>query len=88
MQRPGPHLRLRKDEFLALARSRGLKSQADIARALDLHPATVMRLVDGVRRPGEVIIATVLAAFPGTQFEDVFAVTTSDDEDDEEKLAA
>jgi transcriptional regulator with XRE-family HTH domain len=67
-------LRLRTVVFDALAaRAYGAKtSQEKLADHLGLDPATLSQLRCGHRQPSPKFIATALASFPGTRFEDIF----------------
>jgi transcriptional regulator with XRE-family HTH domain len=81
MHDTAPVIRLRERHFRDLAKRAGLTTDSAIATRLGLQQSTVMRMLNGDIRPGEKTIAAMLAAFPGTKFEDLFEVT-------EEKVAA
>jgi hypothetical protein len=52
----------------------GLKTDYALAAHLKVPQSTVMRLMSGESRPGELLIASVLTAFPELGFDDLFEV--------------
>lgn len=79
---PPRGVRLRVDKLRAEARKRDWVTDADLARALDLDPATISRLfaTDPKKRqnPGTGVIAAAKFAFPELSFEDLFEVVGPD----------
>lgn len=74
MQERPPAVRLRQRKLRELAKRRGLATDAALAAHLGIQQSTVMRLFNGTNPPGEKTIAVLLAAFPGTTFEELFEV--------------
>lgn len=68
------HLNL-KAEALTEHRTRaGLTSDGDLAAAMKVSSATVSRVLNGKAFPGNVFIASLVSAFPGTTVDDLFEV--------------
>ena len=71
-----PVVRLRSARLRHHAGLLGLETDYALAAHLKVPQSTVMRLMSGESRPGELLIASVLAAFPDLGFEDLFEVVT------------
>lgn len=67
--------RLRVDAFDRYARSRGLITLTDRARAIGVQPSTLGRVLSGEIRAGERVISGALAYF-GVPFEALFELET------------
>ena len=81
---PGrPLVKLRAAQFKRYAADRGLVTDREIAAHVGLDRTMVFRLLRGEHRPGERVIASLLAAFPDRRFEDFFEVTDGSDPEPE-----
>ena len=73
-----PVVRLRKAELWHHAGLLGLENDAALAKHLKVPQSTVMRLLNEESRPGELLIASVLAGFPDLAFDDLFELELPD----------
>lgn len=72
--RPTPVIILLESPLRRAAEKEGLTTPAALADRLGVQRSSVTRIFNGDRRIGEKTIAAVLAAFPGSRFEDFFRV--------------
>jgi len=57
-------------------------SQADLARAMEVTPATVSRILRGIRGPGKEVVAGLLKAFPDAEMNELFFLDRLSPNDD------
>lgn len=69
-----PVVRLKTARLRHHAGALGLETDSALAAHLGVPQSTVLRLMSGESRPGELLIASVLTAFPELGFDDLFEV--------------
>lgn len=69
-----PTIALRMDGLEKAMTKAGIHTKAGLAAHIGVDRSTVQRVLGGRTGPGEEFIAAVLAAFPKSRFEDLFAV--------------
>lgn len=80
-------MEINKDYVINLMRKYNW-SQADLARAMGVTPATVSRVLSGKRGTGKEVIAGLLKAFPNARLDELFFFEmVSPNDDDKEQTA-
>lgn len=74
-------LRLRADQLAKLRTLTGLTTDAKLAHAMAIDPATVYRVLRGQAAPGTRFMTALVSAFPGMTLDDFFEVVPTDDTD-------
>lgn len=67
-------LMLRRDKLDELRRAHGIPSEAQLARVLNVNPATLWRVSNRDVAPSNSFIAQTLAAFPSASLDQLFEV--------------
>lgn len=72
-------LRLRADQLAKFRAMTGLDTEAKLAAAIGAHQATVNKVLRGRQAPSGQFIASLVSAFKGAAFDDLWEVTPLDE---------
>lgn len=67
-------LRLRTTQLAKYRQLAGCTTDDALAKRMHVDPATVSRVLRGLQAPGPKFIASLVAAFPGLDLDDLFEV--------------
>jgi transcriptional regulator with XRE-family HTH domain len=67
-------LRLREDQLAKFRRMTRLDTEAKLAAAMGAHQGTVNRVLNGKQNPSQEFIASLVSAFDGASFEDLWEI--------------
>lgn len=73
----GPRLRFKVERFNELAAQRGLRTDTEKAKFLDVVQSNFSRITRGLTRPSEQFVAACMKAFaddPTVSFDDLFEI--------------
>lgn len=74
-------IRLRDDVVGKCRRLAGLELDTDLAKAMDIDPSNVSRVLRGLQAPSTKFMAGLLTAFPGFGLDDLFEVVSDNTEE-------
>lgn len=67
-------LRLRKDQLGKFRKLAGIETDAALATRMGIDAGNLSRVLRGAQQPGPRFIASLVAAFPGMDLDDLFEV--------------
>ena len=71
-------LRLRVEQLVKLRKLAGLDTNIALADRMGFDPGNLSRILAGKQTPGPKFMASLVAAFPGFDLDDLFEVVTED----------
>lgn len=67
-------LKLRKDQLTKFRKLAGIETDAALAARMGIDAGNLSRVLRGAQQPGPRFIASLVAAFPGMDLDDLFEV--------------
>lgn len=71
-------LRLKTEALSKYRKIAGIETDADLAGRMHIDAGNLSRVLKGTQSPGPKFIASLIAAFPGLELDDLFEVVVED----------